>query len=881
MGGGGWFDGGIDWFGGLGGGAGAYPQVAQVTPSDLMPGMIPGASPVVPPQMPGASPVVPPQMPGASPVVPDAGLAGGMMLDDYGDVVPRGRGGMTGVPQLRGDQRPDWEAGPMANPPPMPPMPPVASPQAPAPAAPTAPRARVTLDPPGPPSPSVMPSAPPTAMDYDPLSGAPIGVMPAGIPARIQGQEPPAPPAPAMTPAPSPRAAPPAVAPRAPGQAQAAPMQPGPVQADGTQTLDATPQALPPIGAPREVAMAPGMRQQRFVPEGVHPVSVAMAGAEGTGQNPNSAAVGVGQFMPATWMSMVRRHGAQAGYDPQLIARAAEDPQAREEVLAWRRDNTEVGRARALQMVEAYRRENVRALERAGFSDPSPADQYMAHFLGAEGAIRFLRGRGSDASQPVDQVVSPQALAANVYRDRNGNPRWSPFYEFGPNGAQRVRTIGEVYDWADRTIQRQMRNGQGGGQTQVADAAGGAGVTPGAPAGMGAGAALAQPGQAPGGQQDDDMRRMLRQALERLNQPDQTAEERQQARRDRWGRVAMQIGGGILAANQPSSTPRSPISEGLGRGMAQAAQSMADDRRQDRADRQASRQRDASLVSTAVSLRPRLVSAGGALYRDDPLATGAPERVAEAPETWHQPVTRTNPDGSTTVLQAGSRGGVRDLGDGSVGGRGAGAGGRAQGTAVERNAAAYMRAHPEATEAQALDWARNRGTEAESTLRNRAVNAAQRYRDAANQPLPLDQQTRIAEALTQYYRDGDATALQERIRQAQPQPQQAQPGMISRMVDGLLGRGTPAGTPAPTAGAPPDGLSGAGGATPPPPPPATPGAAQAAPRPRGDTARGATPEADRALRQSTQQAEAIRQRYRRGEITRDEATRQLQALGFQ
>jgi hypothetical protein len=143
-----------------------------------------------------------------------------------------------------------------------------------------------------------------------------------------------------------------------------------------------------------------------------------------SGLNPNarastSSATGLYQFTGQTWLSMLDKHGAELG-----IAGAG-DPASRAQLLALRSD-PELSALMAGQLANDNRDFLVGVLGR----DPDASELYLAHFLGAEGAGRFLGALGSNPAQSAAALL-PKAAAANrgVF--------------FGPSGA---RSVGEVME---------------------------------------------------------------------------------------------------------------------------------------------------------------------------------------------------------------------------------------------------------------------------------------------------------------------------------------------------------------------------------------------------------------------------------------------------
>lgn len=158
---------------------------------------------------------------------------------------------------------------------------------------------------------------------------------------------------------------------------------------------------------------------------------VKQAEAE-SGFDPNakaatSSATGLYQFIDSTWLSMVRQFGAQYG-----IPEAAEavtstasgaprisDPVMRARVLDLRKDPKF-----AAAMAAEFAKANQEHLRASTGREPSATDLYMAHFLGAQGASRFLRARGQNGEQAAAEVM-PEAAAANraVFYAADGRAR--------------------------------------------------------------------------------------------------------------------------------------------------------------------------------------------------------------------------------------------------------------------------------------------------------------------------------------------------------------------------------------------------------------------------------------------------------------------------
>ncbi len=139
-----------------------------------------------------------------------------------------------------------------------------------------------------------------------------------------------------------------------------------------------------------------------------------------------SSASGLYQFTDATWLRTLGSHGAEHGMGwaaDAIQSGALRDPQVRSQLMALRYDP----QASAL-MAGELANDNRAYLGGALGRNPDSAELYMAHFLGAEGASRFLSALDADPSQSAAAIL-PKAAAANR----------SIF--FGPAGA---RSVGEV-----------------------------------------------------------------------------------------------------------------------------------------------------------------------------------------------------------------------------------------------------------------------------------------------------------------------------------------------------------------------------------------------------------------------------------------------------
>lgn len=147
-----------------------------------------------------------------------------------------------------------------------------------------------------------------------------------------------------------------------------------------------------------------------------------------------SSASGLFQFIDQTWLSMVKRHGGKHGLEglSQAIEQDAggrfkvADPRAKEEILALRHDPKT-----ASLMAGELTMEAANALGNKLGRVASKGELYMAHFLGAGGATRFIQA----------QEANPDGLAAMSF-GREAAANRSVFFE----KSGKMRTLSDVYD---------------------------------------------------------------------------------------------------------------------------------------------------------------------------------------------------------------------------------------------------------------------------------------------------------------------------------------------------------------------------------------------------------------------------------------------------
>ena len=164
-------------------------------------------------------------------------------------------------------------------------------------------------------------------------------------------------------------------------------------------------------------------------------------------QSSTSSAGGLFQFVDQTWLGLVKNHGAKYGLGSLAQAiNATSDGRYhtsndadRSAILSLKKDP----QISAL-MAGEYARSSQGAMEANLGRQVCGGELYAAHFLGADGACKLIRG----------SQATPNANAAQLFPDAASANR-DVFYH--ADGS--AKSLREVYDWAMR---------QPGGQVQVA-----------------------------------------------------------------------------------------------------------------------------------------------------------------------------------------------------------------------------------------------------------------------------------------------------------------------------------------------------------------------------------------------------------------------------
>lgn len=146
-----------------------------------------------------------------------------------------------------------------------------------------------------------------------------------------------------------------------------------------------------------------------------------------TARAATSSATGLYQFIDSTWFDTVKRHGHRFGLgavadEIEVTASGGTfvtDPERRAAILALRSD-PDVASLMAAGLAEDNRAHLTPILGR----QPSHAELYLAHFLGAGGAGRFLTEMQADPSRSAPALFArPAAANRPIFYHADGNPR--------------------------------------------------------------------------------------------------------------------------------------------------------------------------------------------------------------------------------------------------------------------------------------------------------------------------------------------------------------------------------------------------------------------------------------------------------------------------
>lgn len=136
---------------------------------------------------------------------------------------------------------------------------------------------------------------------------------------------------------------------------------------------------------------------------------------------PTSSATGLYQFIESTWLRMVKDHGYKYGLEDEAAKISQDnsgrmrvsDPETRRDILALRKDPS-----LASLMAAEFAADNKSYLETNTSRHIGSTEMYMAHFLGAGGAAKFINKLDANPYQDAS-LAFPAAARANpgVFKD--------------------------------------------------------------------------------------------------------------------------------------------------------------------------------------------------------------------------------------------------------------------------------------------------------------------------------------------------------------------------------------------------------------------------------------------------------------------------------
>jgi hypothetical protein len=144
------------------------------------------------------------------------------------------------------------------------------------------------------------------------------------------------------------------------------------------------------------------------------------SGLNATARNNSSTATGLYQFTKGTWLKMVETHGSEIGLgvEAQNLKSGNTSSVDLSNILNLRNDP-----AISAQLAARYAVDNAKALEAQGHTVTSPTDLYLAHFLGSNGAARFLDGLKSNPNGAAANLLPSAASSNRAIFYNNGSAR--------------------------------------------------------------------------------------------------------------------------------------------------------------------------------------------------------------------------------------------------------------------------------------------------------------------------------------------------------------------------------------------------------------------------------------------------------------------------
>jgi len=165
---------------------------------------------------------------------------------------------------------------------------------------------------------------------------------------------------------------------------------------------------------------------------------------------PTSSAQGLFQFIDRTWLEVVQLHAADYGFTAaaEAIRTVDGDPVVSDKDRAWIMNLRTDPYFSALMAGELIK-DVERALQAQGERELAEAELYLAHFLGASAAVRFLEVLDQDPNMKASKLF-PKAARANAGLFMEGKGR-----------KRRPVTVAELYNKIDSKIVRRLDRYEG------------------------------------------------------------------------------------------------------------------------------------------------------------------------------------------------------------------------------------------------------------------------------------------------------------------------------------------------------------------------------------------------------------------------------------
>jgi hypothetical protein len=181
-----------------------------------------------------------------------------------------------------------------------------------------------------------------------------------------------------------------------------------------------------------------------------------------------SSAHGLYQFVEQTWLSVFKDHGADYGYgdlaskistdaDGHMVVK---DAALKKQILGLRKDPQ-----LSAEMAAEHASDNQAIMEKKLGRQVTGTDLYLAHFLGVQGATKFLRNMKSDPTASAADLFPAAADANNAvfYKDDGSAKSVAEVYQnFGKKISADMAAFRKFQQTDDKNVVLQAQNASGG-----------------------------------------------------------------------------------------------------------------------------------------------------------------------------------------------------------------------------------------------------------------------------------------------------------------------------------------------------------------------------------------------------------------------------------